>query len=119
MATNIKIEIKDKDYNTVYEETLTYTNTLEDGTTEEKNLVTQGFLPIDWDAKDSNGISVDDGKYTILATYKNVDASGNPIGETKYANVAHKIESVKFTPKGAELNIGDKFISMNKIKELY
>ena len=36
MATNIKIEIKDKDYNTVYEETLTYTNTLEDGTTEEK-----------------------------------------------------------------------------------
>jgi len=119
VATNIKIEIKDKDYNTVYEETMTYQNALADGTTEDVNIIAQGYLPIEWEGKTNDGVGVSDGEYSIVTTYQTVDGAGKAIGETKNANVSHKIESVRFTKDGAELNIGNKYVSMTSIKELY
>lgn len=74
-----------------------------------------GLSSFKWDAKDDSGNPVPNGAYTITASYTPKDSSKNLT--TKYGT--YPVSSIKFEDGQARLKIGDKYYSLNDIKEIY
>ncbi|MEF3191108.1 MAG: flagellar hook capping protein [Campylobacterales bacterium] len=73
-----------------------------------------GTVVFDWDGRDANGNKMEDGLYMIEGTV--ADANG-AIYTLKYG--ALPISSVRFGKSEPELKLGNDYIALSKIKEIY
>jgi len=73
----------------------------------------KGLASFTWDGKDDNGNPVADGEYYVTADY----TTTNHENKTTMLGV-YPIESVRFDDGKAELKVDNKYISLDKIKEV-
>ncbi len=74
----------------------------------------KGVYSFDWDGKDDNGNTVDDGIYKITADY--YDSEGNP---QHTAVGSYPIESVRFDNGKAMVKLGSQYIPLDEVVEIY
>lgn len=75
---------------------------------------TAGTKSFSWDGTDSSGVAVEDGTYSIEATYASTD---NETYQTAYGT--YKISSIKFDGDEAYVKLGDEYVSLSEITEIY
>ena len=74
----------------------------------------EGTQTFYWDGKNKNGTPYADGKYTIEANYTATD------GTSKIAKYGvYPIEAVRFENGVAEIKLGNKYVPVTSIKEIY
>ena len=74
----------------------------------------KGVYAFEWDGKDSEGRLVEDGVYRITSDYydDNGDARSISLG-------AYPIDSVRFEDGEAKVKLGSRYISLERVKEIY
>jgi flagellar basal-body rod modification protein FlgD len=73
-----------------------------------------GTKAFEWDGRDSNGIKLPDGNYTVSITGK--DASGQTVAIA--SEVEGRVESVDLTKTPPEMNVGGQSFTIDKIKRV-
>jgi flagellar basal-body rod modification protein FlgD len=78
------------------------------------NPTTKGTSTFTWDGKNKSGVPYADGDYRIEASYQ------TPSGENRSAQYGiYPIEAVRFDGSEAEFRIGDTYIPMSSVREIY
>lgn len=74
----------------------------------------RGVYKIDWDGTDNSGNTVPDGAYYVKVAY---DATDGTSGKTTIG--AYPIESIKVDGATAYFKVGNQYVDVTKIKEIY
>jgi flagellar basal-body rod modification protein FlgD len=74
----------------------------------------KGVFQIDWDGTDNAGAKVADGAYYVKVTYNDTDGK-----EGKTTIGAYPIESIKVDGATAYFKVGNNYVDVTKIKEIY
>lgn len=74
----------------------------------------KGVYQIDWDGTDNSGAKVADGAYYVKVEY---DATDGTSGKTTIG--AYPIESLKVDGATAYFKVGNQYVDVNKIKEIF
>ncbi len=98
------VSIVDSTGNTVYK------------TFDKNGAKTAGIFQVDWDAVGDDGAKVKDGAYYVKVSYTGTEAGATPKTTTIGA---YPIESVKIDNGVAYFKVGNQYVEVSKIKEIY